>query len=217
MKFLSTLSIVLLGSFSISSALAKQCITSWELKSSGFTVGTTKEVLNIKDDGSLKLTSDFTPNAALKIFGLDTVRRSVILNPQQSLISRQETIGSGEETKKASWKFLKEQTYNRIVKDETVETIKVESGKKIIDSTIFPYMFYLGMLNSPQMNVKVFGFDSAYDAAIVLNATEKTRIDFTGVKSKGYVIVNEDRYPQYFSFTKDGKTVEGIQNGWQCN
>ena len=27
----------------------------------------------------------------------------------------------------------------------------------------------------------------------------------------------EEKYPQYFSFTQDGKTVEGIQKGWQCN
>lgn len=196
---------------------AKQCTTSWELKSSGFTLGTTKEALNIKEDGALDLTADFNPNAALKIFGVDRVKRIIVLDAKQTVLSRQELIGVGEDIKKVLWKPISgTKSYYRIVKEEIVDTVTVED-KQIIDSTIFPYMLYLGMFSKQQMNVKVFGGDPAYDAVISWTTTDKTRLDFTGGKNKGYVIVNEEKYPQYFSFTQDGKTVEGIQKGWQCN
>jgi hypothetical protein len=218
MKILSALSLVLLGVFSSSIVLAKQCTTSWELKSSGFTLGTTKEVLNIRENGSLDLTADFNPNAALKIFGVDRVKRVIVLDDKQTVLSRLEVVGVGEDAKKVLWKPTgTTKTYHRIVRDEIVDTVTVEESKKIIDSTIFPYMLYLGMFDSPKMNVKVFGGDPAYEAVVGWTTTDKTRLDFAGGKNKGYVIVNEDKYPQYFSFTQDGKTVEGIQKSWQCN
>ena len=209
MKFKNIITALALSALSMS-CFAQECVGNWNLKAKGFTLGHTKEVLKISSEGSIYLTSDFSPNAALRIFGVEAVKRTISLDKNYKLLLRKESIGKDKVTT-TTWKYLQGNTYDRT--DDT-STEKITVDKMVIDSTIFPYMVYLNMFKDNQMQVTVFGKGAAYNAKI---SKGEKKLIFEGEQKSGSVTLNEDLYPQSFSFLQDGITAIGTLTSWQCN
>lgn len=209
-KIITAFTVLAISGFSVS-CFAQECIGNWDLKAKGFTLGHTKEVLKVSPEGSIYLTSDFNPNAALKIFGVEAVKRTISLDKNYKLLLRKESIGKEPKIITTTWKHIQGNTYDRI--DDT-STSSVTVDKMVIDSTIFPYMVYLKMFKDNQMQVTIFGKGVAYDAKISRNGD---KLKFEGEQKSGSVTLNEGLYPQSFSFLQDGIIAIGTLTSWQCN
>lgn len=209
MKLTKIITALVFSTLSIS-CFAQECVGNWNLRAKGFTLGHTKEVLKVSPEGAIYLTSDFSPNAALRIFGVEAVKRTINLDKNYKLLLRKESIGK-DKVVTTTWKHLQGNTYSR-TDDTSTERITVD--KMVIDSTIFPYMVYLNMFKENQMQVTIFGKGTAYDARIGKN--EKNLV-FQGEQKSGTVTLNADLYPESFSFLQDGITAIGTLTSWQCN
>ena len=212
-KIIYILLVTLLLSIDTANAKNKKnvCEISWTAKVNGITIGKNEDRLLINSNESFEISSLFTPNSALKLFGLQPIKRKVLFSKDGKIQTRQED--------KTIWKRIKNNTYQKIKDSEPSEDVDVDVNIKTIDSTVFPYLAFLNLLNKNEsLPIVVFGKNSIYPAKIKRkNISEKDTLFFEGDKNSGQVDLDSEGIPEHFSFSQDGHKVEGYRTSWTCS
>ena len=214
-KLIIAVSVFSLSSLTYSQNIKITCDVSWSAKVKGITVGKTEDKLTIRDNTILEINSVFTPGSALKIFGIKSIKRKAIFNGDGKIIIREEeTVGN-----KVAWKKSDKENYQKFKDNDLVEEISIDINKKIIDSTIFPYLAFFNLLNKEEsLSVFILGKSSLYQAIIKRqDKIGKDTLFFESDKSKGQVILDADKKPSYFTFSQDGNTLEASRTNWICS
>lgn len=189
---------------SIPSFAKESCSFTWELKSSGVSVGKTTDIIT-KDNNLLEVKSSTTPSAIAEIFNVKKVIRTVVFRDNK-LISRVEE-SQGKNNRIVTWIQNDNNIWEQNVNGESQDKANADTTYISIDSTSLPYLLDLNILpNKPaEYKIVVINKSKPYYAKVFVEAIaddpiKKYKVSFKTKKSTGLVYLNSNKQPLEMSF-----------------
>jgi hypothetical protein len=207
---------ILISAVAISTSLsyANQCESQWKISANGISLGNTTENFSVKEGGEFILKSKFTPNGAVKIFGVPGIERTTLSDKSGVINYREEKITKSGETKLFIWKKVGGSKWQKILEDKAEEPIIIKES--IIDSTMLPYLSMLHLVekNKPS-SFNALGKGDPYSINFTyfkIGENWKLQSDVDG----GYIILEENGNPLSFGTTQNNMKVVGQRISWKC-
>jgi hypothetical protein len=207
--------------FSSPSFAKDSCSFTWQLQSSGVSVGKTTDVIS-KNNNILEVKSSSTPSAIAEIFNVKKVIRTVVFK-DKNLISRVEEA-QGRNNKIISWNQNNEGMWVQNVNGEIKDKTDAKSNYISIDSTSLPYLLYLNILpsNTTEHKIVVINKSMPYHAKVLVelindDPIKKYKVSFKTNKSTGMVYLDANKKPLEMSFDDSKISFNGNVIAHTCD
>ena len=200
--------------------LGADCTSEWALTGKGVPLGGAHDHLLVAADGGITVSSAFTPSGILTLFGVRATTRQFVFDSQRVAQSRTETRG-GDHPEENIWRRSDGLAWVRSLNGTQDRRDSVAEGL-VIDSTSFPYLLKLGLIEATatELHVTVITKGKPYPAVLSLRALEEGTdawlLSFRSADNSGTAWLDKDYRPIRWEFLDEHGAMRGALTAWSC-
>jgi hypothetical protein len=200
--------------------LGADCSSEWALTGKGVPLGSAHDHLVVAADGGITVSSAFTPSGILALFGVRATTRQFVLDSHRVAQSRTETR-AGDRPEENVWRRSDGLTWERSLNGTQDRRDSVADGL-VIDSTSFPYLLRLGVIDATaaELHVTVITKGKPYPAELSLRALEQGPdvwlLSFRSADNSGTAWLDKDYRPIRWEFLDEHGAMRGALTAWSC-